>query len=86
MHRKASRSANLTFLLFTLFITNEAAAPVEIPMTNGSRTIPIIAKGVTAELPCTPLTTEITVKKTTTPIMSSIAASGIKVFVTGPLV
>lgn len=48
MHRKASRSANLTFLLFTLFITNDAAAPVEIPMTNGSRTIPIIAKGVTA--------------------------------------
>ena len=48
MHRKASRSANLTFLLSPLYITRDAAAPVEIPMTNGSRTIPIIAKGVTA--------------------------------------
>ena len=60
--------------------------PVSIPMTNGSKTIPAIAMGEDAEAPPAPLTIEMTVKKTITPMISSIAASGISVFVTGPSV
>ena len=68
--------------------TNKRGAdlPDRIPMTNGSNTMPTIAKGEAEELPFVPLTTEITVKKTITPITSSIAARGIRVFVTGPFV
>ena len=73
-------------LFFALLIKKEAKSPVKIPMTNGSKTIPAIAKGETEVLPFVPLTIEMTVKKTITPMISSIAARGINVLVTGPLV
>lgn len=48
--------------------------------------MPTTAKGEEELLPLVPLIMEITVKNTITPIISSIAARGINVFVTGPLV
>jgi len=48
--------------------------------------MPITCQGENALLPLVILTIEITVKNTTTPIISSIAASGISVLVTGPFV
>ena len=83
---KKSKNAKRRLVLFDLFIKKDAISPVKIPMTNGNTTIPIMEKGETEELPFVPLTTEITVKKTITPMMSSIAASGSNVFVKGPLV
>ena len=68
------------------FSKKAAQTPVKIPIANGSKTIPAIARGEAAAAPLVPLTMEMTVKKTITPIISSIAASGINVFVTGPLV
>ena len=45
-----------------------------------------MASGLAAALHFVALTMEMTVKKTITPITSSIAASGSSVLVTGPLV
>jgi hypothetical protein len=64
----------------------EDNAPIEIPIAKGMRTMPITCQGENALLPLVILTIEITVKNTTTPIISSIAASGISVLVTGPFV
>lgn len=73
-------------LFFDRFSKKAAQTPVKIPIANGNKTIPAIARGEAAAAPLVPLTMEMTVKKTITPIISSIAASGINVFVTGPLV
>lgn len=45
-----------------------------------------MASGEAEEPPFAPLTMEITVKKTITPMISSMAARGIRVLVTGPSV
>lgn len=57
-----------------------------MPITNGKNIIPIVASADTDPLPFTTPMTEIVVKNTTTPIISSIAASGSSVFVTEPFV
>ena len=57
-----------------------------MPTTKGSITIPATASGDAAEPPLVALTADITVKNIITPITSSMAARGISVRVTGPLV
>ena len=84
--RKKSKNVKRIRVFFNFLIKNDAISPVKIPMTNGKMTIPTMEKGETEALPLVLLTMEMTVKKTITPIMSSIAARGSNVFVTGPLV
>ncbi len=81
MQRIATISANLITLFFDSFIRNAATSPVSIPITNGSKTIPAIAMGEDAQAPPAPLTIEMTVKKTITPMISSIAANCIIIYI-----
>ena len=85
-HRKNISNENLRTVFLALFIKNDAANPIIIPITNGIRTIPAIARGETEASPFILLIIEMTVKKTITPIIASIAARGTNVLVTGPFV
>lgn len=86
MQRKKTSNINLKMLFFAHFIKTTAQIPVMNPIIKGNRIVPTIAIGETEAPPPIPLIIEIMVKKTITPIISSIAARGIKVLVTGPFV
>ncbi len=77
---------NRTKCLFILFKTKADRLPTAIPMIKGIKTIPTTDK---IEIDVPPFVTpimDIVAKKMTTPMISSIAARGIKVLVTGPSV
>ena len=86
-HKSPSKNAiKLKRPFFIFRKMKPAMTPVPIPMINGRNITPTAAAGDSAWLPFTALITEITVKNTITPITSSMAAKGIRVFVTGPSV
>lgn len=61
-------------------------APNAAPIINGKKTMPMISSTEPTAPPFTAPMIDMVVKNTTTPITSSMAASGISVFVTGPRV
>ena len=84
--RKHRSRAKLIYRCLIRFRTIDASAPMPMPITKGRHTEAIMMSGEVAAPPLTEAITEITVKKTATPITSSMAARGMSVCVTGPLV